>query len=701
MKQIIAAIGLLATTYSVQAQTEHWCGTDHYMEELYKTQPELETSMHEHLLRLRTEGTSYSDREDDFIIPVVVHILHDNGEGNISYEQVQSGIDMLNEDFNRENSDADETRDTEEAPFLSSAADMGIRFELAKIDPDGNCTNGIQRRNVGSLSYNSNNRQKHYSTGGLDAWNRNYYMNIWIVNSIESEGGVTLGYAEFPYSGGSSNYGVIIRHDAYGDVGTASGDRTLTHEIGHCLGLLHTFQGGCHMGSCSSNGDYCCDTPPVVSAQWSCDTEQNTCDEIPSGDPYGFDAKDQFENFMSYSPCQNMYSNDQKDIVINNLNTIGFLENLVDPDHHVLTGVGTPAVLCKADFYADRQLICAGDEIEFIDASFDNVTGYSWNFEGGSPSISTEANPTITFDAPGTYDVTLEVTDGIDTRTVTFEDYITVMNVPGTGLPYSEGFETLASFPDYDRFSIIDEDLDEAWEINDEVAYTGNRSIWLKNRGVNNNSYDSFISGTIDLSDVDEEDDMIFSFKYAYKRRNASTDEWLRFYISNNCGESWVLRKNIHGDDLGPEIQNGSYTPESNDEWFEVVIENISSSFYTENFRYKIEFQNDNGNNIYIDDINLYPVSMLSIEEHKSYVSAIYPNPGSDIVNLALTATAYQNLQVEVLNTLGQPVFTIYEGEINTGSYNFDFNVSHLPGGMYYIRIKDNSGYTLKKFIKE
>src|SRR5690606_6096029 len=126
--------------------------------------------------------------------------------------------------------------------------------------------------------------------------------------------GITLGYAQFPYFGPASEYGVVIRHDAFGTMGRATGDRTFSHEAGHCFGLFHTFQDGCSSQDCSSNGDYCCDTPPVSEAQWSCGTTQNTCTNVPTNDHYGFDAYDQFENYMSYSPCQNMFSQDQKDI---------------------------------------------------------------------------------------------------------------------------------------------------------------------------------------------------------------------------------------------------------------------------------------------------------------------------------------------------------------------------------------------------
>ncbi len=670
------------------AQLSPWCGTDQYLKAQVDSNPSLALEMHEQLLRASSGVLIDGDRED-YIIPVVVHVLHDNGTGNISNEQILSGIQMLNEDFNRTNEDASETRETADAPFMGYAAGMGIRFELAKIDPEGNCTNGIQRRNVGSQSYNAGNNAKHDNSGGLDAWNRNYYFNIWIVNSIQSDGaGTILGYAEFPYSGGSSNYGVIIRNDAYGTTGTASGDRTLSHEVGHCLGLLHTFQGGCHSDACDGNGDYCCDTPPVAEPLWSCITTQNSCDDIPTGDTYGFNAVDQFENFMSYSPCQNMFSEDQKTIVHSNLSSITFLSNLVDPANNEAAGVGMPAILCKAQFESDYPVICAGGALAFRDDSYNNVTEWNWTFEGGSPASSTAENPVINYTEPGIYSVTLEVSDGISTVSTTIDSYVIVLADPGFGLPYSQNFETITSVPDFSHFLVMDEDNDAIWSLTDLAGYSGTHSAFLENRGVNNGTLDELISGSLDLSGVDVEDELIFTFKYAYIKRNSGNDEWLRFYISKDCGETWALRKNIHGDALSSESQNSAYTPSSQDEWYTVAITNIYSEYFTSGFRYKFQFENDNGNNIYIDDINIYSASMVSIPENERLALVeVYPNPTLGETTIRLQTTANQVVLVEAYNSLGERVDVILNGDLTSGTHSLIWNTEGLATGIYSVRV--------------
>ena len=701
MKNIVLSIAATTAMMGSFAQTGHWCATDAHNEAIHAANPGMATAMHEHLVRVTSGAYASDEREDETcIIPVVVHILHNNGPGNISIEQVQSGIDMLNEDFNRENPDAPETRNTTDAPFLDEASDMGIRFELAKIDPDGNCTNGIQRRYVGASSFEGSNDSKHYSSGGLDAWDRNYYFNIWIVNAIESFGdGTTLGYAEFPYGGGSSNYGVIIRNDAYGRVGTASGDRTLSHEAGHCFGLLHTFQGGCHSGNCATFGDYCCDTPPVSEAQWSCDETQNTCSVVPTGDLYGFNALDQFENFMSYSPCQNMFSNDQKNIVLSNFESIAFLSNLIDEDHWDETGVGVPAVLCKAQFSSDKSTTCEDGTVQFIDESFANVTSWNWTFEGGTPATSTEENPTVAYAESGEYEVSLTVSDGLTSESVTVDNAILVLSDPGIDLPFVESFETI-TVPDNERFLVINQDGEETWEVTDEAGYTGNKSVKIDNHGVTNESIDELISGSIDLSGVDEDDDMIFTFKYAYHKRYPSNDEWIRFYISRDCGETWALRKNIHGDELSEEQTGAPYVPESKDEWKEVSITNIFSDYYVSNFRFKIQFENQIGNDIYIDDINMYPASMSSlIQDDQQFEFSVFPNPANKSIRLIYDNEKQENITISIVDMLGKSVMNpMVQNSANT---NFDLDISHLVPGLYLVNVTDEQGNTAtKRFVK-
>jgi len=702
MKKYVFVIFCAAFSGVVFGQ-QNWCGFDAQNQKLNAENPDRASSIHEQLVRITSGTPLMQDRSDPVIIPVVVHVIHKGDASNISYEQIVSGIEMLNEDFNRLNADTADTRNNPNAPFEPVAATIGIQFELAKIDPDGNCTNGVERRFNPSVSDNADDNAKHFSSGGLNAWDRNHYMNIWIVNSIESDGeGITLGYAEFPYSGGSSNYGVIIRHDAYGTMGTANGDRTLTHEIGHCLGLLHTFQGGCHSDDCADNGDYCCDTPPESEAHWSCGASQNSCNDIPANDLYGFNAYDQWENYMSYAPCQNMFSMDQQNIMLFNLADINFLANLTSLDNQLETGIGQPAVLCKAEFSSTAPVICAGSAITFSDDSYFNVTARTWNFSGGTPATAADANPVITFNTPGIYDLSLEVTDGISNVFAISNNYVTVLPNPGEPVPYSEGFESFMSFPDNLQFMVQNDDGGETWNVFGDAAYGGMKSLKLKNVGETDGSKDAFISGPIDLSTMDSSETLVFNFKYAYKKRATGDDEWLQIYVSKDCGETWSLRKNIHGSQLGELSQPAPYQPASPDEWKHVEITNIFPEYFVSNFRYKIVFTNDDGNNIYIDNINLYPASMTSVDEVTTENSlTVYPNPAANEIQVNYVLSTETNGEITIENTLGQLVQHVYTGPFPAGSNTWNADLSAFENGIYFIRIKTDSGNQVIKFIKE
>ncbi|MBK9591874.1 MAG: T9SS type A sorting domain-containing protein [Crocinitomicaceae bacterium] len=705
--------GLLAATFiglsgSIFAQ-QSWCGTDSRLNKTFLENPTYVQQFIEHNSRITSGQTVGADRTDPIIIPVVVHVIHDNGIGNISNEQIQSGIDMLNIDYNRLNADTIDTRNTTNAPFEPIAVSFDINFALAKLDPDGNCTNGIERRNSALGTYNAGENAKYYAEGGLDAWPRDQYMNIWIVNSIENDGtaGITLGYAQFPQFA-DDGYGVIIRHDSYGNVGTASGDRTLTHEIGHCLGLLHTFQGpffgggtGCHTTDCGANGDFCCDTPPASASHWDCPTTYNSCTSVPANDFYAADVYDQWENYMSYAPCQNMFSLGQYNIVSTNLTDISFLADLVSLSNQTATGILSPNVLCEASFYSNTQTICAGNTISFTDASYFNVTGWNWTFAGGTASSTTDQNPTVTYNTPGSYDVSLEVTDGISTVSITLANYILVLPAPGDSYPYKESFESLVSIPDNDRFLITNGNSGTTWELTSATAYSGTDCAFLENYGVADGSSDELISGTIDLSGVDPADPIVFNFKYAYKRKVTANDEWLRFYVSKDCGQTWALRKNIHGAALG-DVQSGAFTPISADEWKTVDITNITSDYYVADFRYKIVFENDGGNNMYIDNINLYPASMTGIAVLEPVTTfSLYPNPAQNSITISLESVPQNHCEISLYDALGNLVAIVYSGSTEGGLNSFDYSTGDLPAGIYFIRITGDTFSNEKKLIKQ
>ena len=203
------------------------------------------------------------------ILPVVVHIMHDGspiGEGsNLSEQQVFSAIDAMNADFKGD----------------FGGADIDIEFVLAARDPEGNPTSGIKRTNVsavyptftstGMVTTSLLDPCSEVNVKSLSVWPKEDYINIWVLHKLN--GGISpLGFAYLPPHS-SMKDGIVVAREVFGvgdDYDLYSPydlNRTLTHEMGHYLGLLHTFNNTSSCDAelnCAGAGDGVCDTPPTT-----------------------------------------------------------------------------------------------------------------------------------------------------------------------------------------------------------------------------------------------------------------------------------------------------------------------------------------------------------------------------------------------------------------------------------------------------
>ncbi|HUQ65751.1 MAG TPA: M43 family zinc metalloprotease [Flavitalea sp.] len=228
---------------------------------------------------------------DVIIIPVVVHVIYNTPDQNISKDQIRSQIKVLNEDFRKQNKDALHIP----AAFKELAGDARIEFRLASIDPYGLQTDGIIRKSTSVSAFGLDDKIKSGVLGGDDPWNRDQYLNLWVGNLNGM-----MGYASVPGCAAEKD-GVVIKYTAFGNTPNIQAPfnkgRTAVHEIGHWLGLRHIW------GDTDCGDDKIDDTPPQAGPTRGCPSGViATCTSGAAGNMY--------MNFMDFTndECTNMFT---------------------------------------------------------------------------------------------------------------------------------------------------------------------------------------------------------------------------------------------------------------------------------------------------------------------------------------------------------------------------------------------------------
>ena len=433
------------------------------------------------------------------IIPVVVHVIHNLGGENISDAAIQAAIDALNKNINGQSDKfLNKLSGNPLTPdiFASVVGVANIEFRLAKIDPNGNPTNGILR----VQSELTNEPENRNSIKGLSYWNSYQYLNIWTLLKFEpqDDGGTLLGFAQFPSTGLMSTDGVALIASGMRDVSST----TLTHEVGHWLGLRHIW------GDATCGDDNVKDTPTHKFSNGA----GNNPGPFPSPATFPYHvgsitgcvadslnpAGEMYMNYMDYTNDNyvTMFSAGQVDVMNETLegiydedagiSGIGFREYMWSSENIALTGVAdgfiTPTCNQNADFASSsgKYSLCLGENIVLTgnksQFSAGTVTSMIWDYDDGNTDDSNANLVAHIYSDPGSYDVslTIEYNETTEARASSLSD-LDLVNANS----YDSIVETL-------NIQGTESELIEAGASNislhlDDDGYSVN-SIWINNQ---------------------------------------------------------------------------------------------------------------------------------------------------------------------------------------------------------------------------
>ncbi|HTA27300.1 MAG TPA: M43 family zinc metalloprotease [Bacteroidia bacterium] len=723
---------IFATSISFnQSYGQLSCGTDIMTQQLLKLHPELLEKYNQYETYTKNYVNNYMTQKlagkkkaasspTKFIVPIVFHILHENGPENISDAQILDEMRILNEDWGHTNPD---TNDAITAHFRAIEGNNQVEFRLAQIDPKGNCTNGIDR-------IYTNRTEGAGDLSKLNQWPPSKYVNVWVCKSIGLAG--AAGYAYFPWEVDgyeSPNDGVLIINSYIGSIGTSSPltSRALTHEIGHVMNLEHPW--GFTNDPGVACGDDNVDDTPETKGWKTCpgtspadSTKAKICDTVKKSPLYV--VTENYQNFMDYSYCSMMFTEGQQARIWAALNsTAAGRNNLWDTANLIATGVYTPPVaecVPMADFYSNVCMVCQGTNVDFYDNS-GNATPASWlwTFTGTSVNNLTQRNPIVSFDSIWRQSVTLTVSNSAGQNAQTKSGYIYVSplwsSYYGT---YSEGFENPTEIAN-DWVILNQYNNSTSWHYTNSASSIGSGSLELNAFSpiiYLNNTYPPEIgyigAGAFDVDDaitpsinLETASAMTLSFDYSCATRATSVadlTETLEIDYSLTCGAKWIPIKTISGATLtnAGDFQ-AYYTPASAADWQHMAITLSSIMNDKPNVRFRFRYTSGTySNNLYIDNVNLTGTVGVETVSNENYQFVVYPNPMSNAATVSYYLPNEQLVNIGLFDVTGREITELSNSNQVAGHHTFNLNNENLSNGIYFIKlVSGNSKSVTQKLI--
>ena len=710
---LTATLALVSLCASAQSKGDErgrgWCGAVAEQERYFAEHPgtrEAQKAFYlqmEALATMQQRSTAGALGAPDVTIPVVVHVIHSGGSDNISDRQINSAIDQLNTDYQKLNADTANTL----ALFKPIAASLGFQFRLAKKDPNGNCTNGITRHYAPNLV----NDNLSGAVQAVSIWDRNRYLNIWIVGSIGTPtagGGTILGYSNLPQNSTSQRDGFVMRGDYFGNQGTSSPSRALTrtatHEIGHYFGLLHPWGATNTPGTGDCTGtDFVDDTPPT-DGTYACDLTYAPCGPVAD-----------VQNFMDYAACPTMFTQGQKALMRSILNTRPERTGLTTAANLIATGTNdgyvAPACAPLAAFAlapGTGTSFCVNSPVTLRDYSSNySASGgtptYTWSFPGGDPSTASGPNPTVRYPNAGFYSVTETVSNSVGNSSKTLTNIIRVEG-PNSGeiAPYAQSFENVYFPFVYPSPSLRNFDLSgttntgvtstTVWERQNSLpAADGAAYLYVHNRYFSSGAISTLISPNINLSSVPTP--AVLSFARAFALRTTSSNDQLRVSFSNTCGVSWSTPTVLDATALSTKGTTpiDGFEPVSRTDWQTLSVPIPTQYQGSAQFKVRLQMVNGTtqGNNFYLDNLRVTGPLATKAAELAGRGISVYPNPLTNETAVHLNLPAATEVQLSLTDLLGRTVLSLPAKKYAAGQQTLPLQtVGHaLRAGIYVVRI--------------
>jgi len=653
------------------------------------------------------QGRSNQEQATLYTIPVVFHIVH-NGEslgsgGNIPDGQIFSQMDILNEDFRRLNADTVNTP----PEFRPVAADIEVEFVLARRDPLGQATSGINRIQGIKAEWNAFSPIDDEQLKSTIYWPAEDYINIW-VTALQSN---VLGYASFPESSlpGIDNPetnrlldGAVIDYNFFGEgfnAFTFSKGRTATHEIGHFLGLKH-MDGDPELGvdGCTVD-DFVDDTPNVEDQASGCPTGIVTCS-----------STDMIQNYMDFSDdeCMNIFTEQQKDrmrVVLDNsprrlslLTSAGLIPPILGFDLGI-SEINNPSLInCEESLFPSITITNFGTQpVSSFDLSYQLNGGTLVSATHSDSTLESTESVTLTFpeiiipEGPSDFRAVISnVAEGDENPTNDEINEIRFLEIREDIIPLREEFIE-SEFQN--GWFVINFDNNLTWEIEE----AGNPGFAA---GVNhfNNAFigeeNWLVSPILDFSSTTEAS-LFFDVSYAV---NLNRNDILRVLVSTDCGANFnnlVYEKS--GAELSTNEGTSSWAPAGPEDYRKEEVD-LNQFVGMPEVRVAFIAVNDFGNNLYLDNIEFYTTSLDKIVETQRNSIKIYPNPTSDEFNMVINLKERETITVEIMDATGRIIYT--EDFNNTLNQTFSYDMETFPAGLYLIRAAGRTIDRTERLIK-